>query len=446
MAKTGPASGLEDATATALRSEPGRTPIGVVLRAMGADAKPVVFHLKKGTCIVGSGADADISIADRTVSRRHVELGLVPEGVRVTDLGSRNGTFYLGQRVGEIVASVGTRLVIGGSVTLAIEPDPSLLDELPPSARTEYRGVVGVSLAMRKLYGLLERLEGSLVPVLIEGESGVGKELIAKALHAGSRLSTGPFVALNCGAVARELVASELFGHKRGAFTGALETRRGAFEAAHGGTLFLDEIGELPLEVQPVLLRALETGEVRAVGDDQVKTPRVRVVAATNRDLEQRVREGAFRDDLYYRIAVVKVRVPPLSERPDDIEPLAREFAREEEIPPLSAEILSSLRVRSYPGNARELRNVVRAYAALGVLPGAGKDGAPLRARALRDAVDLSRPYAAQRDELVEEFTRYYLEALLAQTGGQKTQAAEIAGLDRTYLGRLLQKLGMSGR
>jgi DNA-binding NtrC family response regulator len=392
--------------------------------------------------VLGSGPKCDVVIAEPTVSRSHVELGLVPEGVSVRDLGSRNGTFYLGQRVEKMVLGLGGRLQLGGA-TIAIEADAQGLEQVFPFEGTSYRALVGASAPMQRLFGVLTRLEGSLVTVLIEGESGVGKELVARALHDGSTVAGGPFVAVNCGALPRELVASELFGHKRGAFSGAQDARRGAFEAASGGTLFLDEIGELPLDVQPVLLRALELGEVRAVGEDTPRRVKVRLVTATNRDLEQEVRAGRFRQDLYYRLAVVRLIVPALRERPSDVELLAQSFARELGVGPLPPAVVADLCARGFPGNVRELRNAIQAYAALGALPGGGARFSGLD-RALAEICDVNVPYAVQKDDLTERFTRVYLAALLAHTHGNQTQAARLAGLNRSYLGRLLVKHGLA--
>jgi DNA-binding NtrC family response regulator len=286
------------------------------------------------------------------------------------------------------------------------------------------------------------------VPCLVLGESGVGKELVVRAIHEGSSIAGGPFVPLNCGAVAKDLVASVLFGHKRGAFTGAFEARRGAFAAAHEGTLFLDEIGELPLEVQPALLRALETGEITPVGEDAPRRVRVRVVAATHRDLGRLVEEGSFRQDLFYRLAVVTLAVPPLRERRADIPALARLFARQEGVPDLDDDVIEELSQRPFPGNVRELRNAVLAYVALGTLGSPGPSSqAPRDAEAMASLTPrLDVPYLAQRDALVEAFTRTYVAALLERTRGNQTEAARIAGLDRTYFGRLLAKLGERGR
>ena len=297
---------------------------------------------------------------------------------------------------------------------------------------------------MRKLFARLSRLEGSLVNVLIQGESGVGKELIASALHQGSSLAAEPMVTLNCGALPRELVASELFGHNKGAFTGAHADREGAFERADGRTLFLDEIGELPLDVQPMLLRALESGEVTRVGGNAPKRVKVRVIAATNRDLSDEVAAARFREDLYFRLAVVTLEVPPLRDRAADIPLLAATFAKAEGLGALPDDVVAELATRPWPGNVRELKNAVRAFAALGEVPDA------TRARAANDldgaialVVDPSRPYAEQKEEIAGRFTRIYLEQVLQEAGGNQTEAARVAGLDRGYFGRLLVKYGI---
>ncbi|MBW2527905.1 MAG: sigma 54-dependent Fis family transcriptional regulator [Deltaproteobacteria bacterium] len=410
---------------------------------LDAAAEPSELTLRVGRCIVGSAPTADIVIADKTVSRNHLELGLLPEGVDVRDLGSRNGTFYAGQRVERMVLGFGGRLTVG-SATLVIAADTAELEGADELALGEYRGIVGSSAASRKLFAVLQRLEGSLVTVLVEGDSGVGKERVARALHLGSRVAAGPFVAVNCGALPRELIASELFGHRRGAFSGAFDSRRGAFESAHGGTLLLDEIGELPLELQPVLLRALELGEVRALGDDHPKQVKVRVIVATNRDLEAEVRQGRFRQDLFYRLAVVRIAVPPLRERLEDVAPLARHFAAQAGLGELAPDVILELEGRSWPGNVRELQNAVAAFAALGSLPAASRvgGGADLDL-ALDGFIDPARPFAEQKEELLETFTRRYLTQLLERTGGNQSEAARVAGLNRNYLGRLLGKHGL---
>jgi transcriptional regulator with GAF, ATPase, and Fis domain len=434
-----------DPTTVVVRSKLPAMPIGVVVRALGGSAKPGSFRLSSGSCIVGAGRDAHLCIADPTVSRRHVELSLVPEGVAVQDLGSRNGTFYLGQRVEKIVLAPGSRLTVG-TVELAFEADTdSLCAGLDEQSRG-YRGLIGASAAMSRLFAMLERLEGSLINVLVQGESGVGKEVVASAIHRGSRRAAAPFHALNCGGIARELVLSELFGHRRGAFTGAVEDRAGAFEIADGGTLFLDEIGELPLDVQPVLLRALESGEVRRVGDNAARKVNVRILAATNRDLSSEVEAGRFRADLYYRLAVVKLHVPPLRDRPEDVELLAQRFAADAGAAELPREVVAQLLQREWPGNVRELRNAVEAFIALGSLSIPDAQRMPMLDYALRELCDSGRPYAEQKDLLVERFTLVYLTKLLERTGGNQSEAARVSGLERSYLGKLLQKHGIAKR
>ncbi len=418
-----------------------RQPIAAIIRVIDASAEPKEFHLRSGSCFIGSGPQNSIVVNDPSVSRAHAEIRLAPEGVFVRDLGSRNGTFYHGQKVGELT------LALGGEIRLAnarfhIKAD---VDELATThaANVEiFRGLVGKSEVMRRLFGVIARLDHSLANVLLLGESGVGKELFARAIHEGSQAASGPFVAINCGAIQKDLIASQLFGHRKGAFTGASENRKGAFTLADGGTLFLDEIGELPIDLQPVLLRALEVGEISPVGSDQPHQVKVRVIGATNRELDDRVAEGAFREDLYYRLAVVPLRIAPLRERREDIDDLAIYFARQEGLHELPAEVLSELRGRPWAGNVRELRNVIQAYAALGVLQVSGKRASVAEA-AFSDMIDVTKPYAEQKEVFAEQFQRVYLRALLLSTGGNQSAAAKISGLDRAYINRLLQKYGM---
>ena len=415
-----------------------------MIRIEGATAEPEALRLHEGSCVVGSAAGCDIVVSDRSVSRTHLELMLAPEGVSVRDLGSRNGTFFHGQRIEKMVLGLGGRLSIGGSAMLLVEADAEALAREPQLEAGDYRGIVGRSEASKHLFGLLRRLEGSLATVLVEGESGVGKERVARALHAGSAVVDGPLVTVNCGAFPRELIASELFGHRRGAFSGALDDRRGAFQSAHGGTLFLDEVGELPLALQPMLLRAIELGEVRALGQDVAEHVKVRIVAATNRDLEQAVRDGGFRHDLFYRLAVVRLAVPPLRERPEDIVPLAHHFAAETGLAPLTEAQLDDLRARAWHGNARELRNAIISFGALGTLPDKPRAPMPELEQALAPLLDLDRPFIEQKDAIVDAYSRMYLTALLERAGGNQSKAARISGLNRTYLGRMLGKYGFA--
>jgi DNA-binding NtrC family response regulator len=420
-----------------------RAPLGAIVRVVGAPAAPALYRLTRGRCRIGKGSDCNVVVSEKSVSRNHVDLTVTTNGVVVQDLASRNGTYYLDQRIDKMVLGFGGRVRIGGTATVVVDADMAQLQAALPYERDSYRGVLGRSAAMRRLFAMLARLEGSLMPVLIEGESGVGKEAVARALHEGSLVAKGPLVTLNCGALPRELVASELFGHKRGAFTGATDARKGALETAEGGTLFLDEIGELPLDVQPMLLRALESSEVRALGEDRARHVKVRVLSATNRALDEEVRAGRFREDLFYRLAVVRLRIPPLRERVEDVDMLAHVFAQSAGGEKLPSAVVEQLRARRWPGNARELRNTVQAYLALSVLPEPTRSPQATLRLALHELIDPRRPYADQKEALIDEFTRAYLEVLLERTGGNQSAAARIAGLQRGYLGRLAAKYGL---
>jgi DNA-binding NtrC family response regulator len=415
-------------------------PLRGVIRIEHDQASPREFLLNNECCRIGSAVGNDIVVRDATVSRVHAEFELVAEGVAVRDLGSRNGIYYFGQRVERAILSFGTTITLGKRVPVHVELDAT--DLVPPSGylAPRYGALVGCSPAMRSLFATLHRLDGSLVTVLIEGETGTGKELIARALHDHSRVADGPFVAINCGALDRALARGELFGHRRGAFTGAHADQIGAVEEADRGTLFLDEIGELPKEVQPVLLRFLETRMTSRVGDSKERSSKVRVIAATNCDLADEVATGRFRRDLYHRLAVVKIRAPSLSGRREDIEVLARHFAEADGFQ-IGDDLVAALCSRSWPGNVRELKNAIETFILLGSLPvpeAAALEGSPTT---IGDFLDTSRPYAELKDRVVRAFTRQYLEALLAETGGNQSEAARRSGLQRGYLGRLLAKM-----
>jgi two-component system, NtrC family, response regulator GlrR len=415
--------------------------VGAMVRVLNSPAVPAEFKLTQGSCRIGGGSEADLVVADPTVSRLHAELTLVPEGVVVTDLQSRNGTFYLGQRLERVTLALGSQFRIGGT-EIALDVDRQGLESSPSAEITSYGDLIGVSEPMRRLFALLVRLEASLATVLIHGESGTGKELVARALHEHSPVGAGPFVPVNCGALERSLVRSELFGHKKGSFTGAISSREGAFEVADNGTLFLDEVSELPFEVQPVLLRALELGTIVRVGEARERKVKVRVVAATNRELMADVDAGRFRKDLYYRLAVVKLTIPPLRERPLDVEALARHYAEELGMAEVPSELLADFRGRSFPGNVRELRNAVHAHAAIGFAGNPSEVGLSELEAALRRGVDVTRPYAEQKEAFLKLFQRRYVELLLEHTKGNQSEAARISGLERSYLNKILSKLG----
>ena len=281
----------------------------------GAD-RGVRAGVGAGITRIGTSASSHLRLTDRTASRVHCELRLRNRAVQIVDAGSTNGTFVEGVRIADAELPPGA-VVRVGTTAIRIEA-ANAPTRVPISSRDHFGELLGASLAMRRVYAMLERVAATDTTVLIHGETGTGKELAARAVHEASRRARGPFVAVDCGAIAESLIESELFGHVRGAFSGAHAERRGLFEEADGGTLFLDEIGELPLSLQPRLLRVLEAREVRRVGANASRPIDVRVLAATNRSLAQSVNDGTFREDLYYRLAVVEVELPPLRARRDD--------------------------------------------------------------------------------------------------------------------------------
>jgi transcriptional regulator with PAS, ATPase and Fis domain len=318
--------------------------------------------------------------------------------------------------------------------------------ELPPGAHATFGGAIGASPAMRHLFATLEQAAQTDTTILLEGESGVGKEALARAVHACSPRAEGPFVVVDCGAIPQTLFESEVFGHLRGAFTGAREARRGLFDEADGGTLFLDEVGELPLELQPKLLRAIEHREVRPLGARGPHPVNARIVAATNRRLAEAAVKGEFRQDLYYRLAVVRVNVPPLRERHEDIVPLATAFLRTLRRDPTAtvpAELRPLLVSHPWPGNVRELRNVVERFAVLGSEASAGLLGdEPPHSSSGGLPEELAQlPYHEARRIVLERFERDYLQRVLLRTEGVVTRAAEEAQVGRATLYRMLERL-----
>ena len=307
-----------------LSIDAGAAPHRLRIAVISGPDRGAELLLVRGTYLVGKAPGCALVLRDPAVSRQHLELAVVEGGLRVRDLGSRNGSLFGGARFSEITVGSGAVIQLGRT-ELRVLPE-GVRDALPPSTRDHFGGLLGRSLAMRELFAVLERVAPSDVAVLIEGETGTGKELCAEAIHAASRRAGKPFIVCDLAGVARSLVESELFGHVRGAFTGADRDREGAFVQADAGTIFIDEIGELDLELQPRLLRALERRQVKPVGGSAYRTVDVRVVAATNRDLQSEVRAGRFREDLYHRLAVVRVRLPSLRERKEDIPLLAQHF------------------------------------------------------------------------------------------------------------------------
>jgi DNA-binding NtrC family response regulator len=398
-----------------------------------------------GRLSIGSHEGNDLTLDDPTVSRFHCELRVEPRGLRVTDLDSRNGTVVDSARMLDGFLRDGSVLVLGSSwvrVDFGTETY-----ELPVSEDTRFGSLVGQSVAMRAAFAAMEAAAGTDATVLLEGETGTGKEEAAASIHAASPRADGPFVVVDCGAMPSEMLLSELFGHEKGAFTGADARRIGAFEEASGGTIFLDEIGELPLDLQPKLLRVLERREIRRLGQNKYSPVDVRVIAATNRDLRKAANEDTFRSDLYFRLAVITVRMPALRERPQDL-PMISEIilrnlgAGEDTIEALlTADFHATLARGSWTGNVRELRNYLeRCLVFKKAMPVTRTDGAGSSTSPAHAAIDPTMPYQLARRRAVEAFERDYVAALLDLHDGKMTRAAEAAGLGRVHLWRLAKK------
>jgi DNA-binding NtrC family response regulator len=424
---------------------------------------------------IGARRGNDVQLTDSQVSGIHCEIRLDERGYRLRDLDSTNGTFVGGLRINDVYVPPGSVLAIG-STRIRFQPLGESV-EVALSPRQSFAGLIGRSILMREMFARLEKLAQSDATVLISGETGVGKELVAESLHEHSPRASGPFVVLDCGSIPQNLIESELFGHERGSFTGAVSSYAGAFERAHRGTMFLDEIGELPLAMQPKLLRALERKEVRRIGGTKTIQVDIRVVAATNRDLGVEVNRGRFREDLYYRLAVARVHVPPLRERREDIEPLIEHFLSitpNAEGARLSVETVDLMKKHDWPGNVRELRNVIERALLLseapmggvgeGMIGPAGRAAEPGaeptpaqsgeagalagsttgRGRELFEiSIDTRAPFKEAKQALVNEFERRYIIRLLAEHGGNISAAARVAGIDRMSIHKMLHRLGI---
>ena len=409
---------------------------------------PVVSRI-----VVGSDSGAHLVLNDRKVSRRHAEFSVSDGNLMVRDLGSRNGTFVGYTRVIESQVLLGSVVQLGDT-SLAVRPR-WYVREVAPSKSRRFGELVGGSLRMRETFAILERVASTDVTVLLEGESGTGKDLAARSLHAASSRADRPFVVFDCASVPRELAESELFGHRRGSFSGAVADRTGAFQEAHEGTIFLDELGELPPELQPKLLRVLETGSFRRVGDDAMRSVDVRVIAATNRDLAAEVRRGRFRADLWYRLEVVQIRLPALRERLEDVPELVKHVlsGKRAADDSIEGENLTRLMAYSWPGNVRELRNVLERAVALArpehevrfrdlVLNLEAFDSAPSALGPAFPGVASALPFKQAKELLLQSFERAYVDALLARHKGNLTQAAAAAELSRKHLYDLIRKYG----
>jgi DNA-binding NtrC family response regulator len=425
-------------------------------RARTLDVGRAALHIVSGrdagkhhdvvdTARVGARALADIVLDDPKVSGLHCQFFAGPS-LRVRDLGSKNGTFVGAVRIIEAILAPGD-IVTVGDTRLQLKP----LDarSVPLAEGDDFHGLVGCSAPMRALAARLAALAGNDTTVLVQGETGTGKERVAEALHQASRRISGPQVVVDCSAMPATMIESELFGHERGAFTGAVASVPGAFERANGGTLFLDEIGELPLDLQPKLLRVIESRTVRRLGGQKTIPVDVRLLSATNRDLALEVSAGRFREDLYYRLAVVTLTVPPLRERREDVPLLAARFLGALGVNPaqlLDRGALDALMRHDWPGNVRELRNTLERAVALAepvaVAAPAGTS-ATASTPANASAVDITQPIRVGRQRVLDAWERAYITQLLDDCEGNISEASRRAGLERMTMYRMLRRLGL---
>ena len=409
---------------------------------------------------VGKAEDNDLTVTDETVSRVHLEIVRDAKGYLLRDLGSTNGTFLDGAEIKEAYLRAGS-IVSAGATELKFTPFEERI-EILPSDKEALGEMVGRSAEMREIFGLVERIAPTDATVLIEGETGTGKDMIARTLHLLSPRRDAPFIVVDCGAVSGTLIESELFGHEKGAFTGAVSSRQGAFELADGGTVFLDELGELSLDLQPKLLRVLEQRELRRVGGNQLRKTNVRVIAATRKDLRSEVEKGKFREDLYFRLNVVPIVAPSLRDRKGDIPALVSHFLAKLSSPEgaaatLSDDTMAAMMAHDWPGNVRELRNVIERALALGADP--GHLVAPLGDRPLqrfdsrreqpREEIghqddeqwfSPDRSFREHKEQWTERFEERYVRWLLRRADGNISRAARAADMDRKYLHKLLKK------
>ena len=435
-------------------------PVGTLVATVLSGAAKGTTRAVGARMTIGKAPSNDLVLSDDTVSRQHCELVRTGQAIHVKDLGSTNGTRIDGTRIQDAQLGSGSILRVG-EVKIAVRPATQRVEVMPSDA-TEFHGVIGSTLAMRTIFGVLERIAPTDATVLLEGETGTGKDVFARAIAAASPRAHKPFVVVDCGAVSYSLIESELFGHERGAFTGAVAGRAGAFEMADNGTLFLDEIGELPVDVQPKLLRVLETREFRRVGGNKTLQVNVRVVAATKRNLLREVQAGKFREDLYFRLAVVPVTVPPLRARREDIPLLARHIldvtrktAGTTAAPhTLGPAAIQAMMAHDWPGNVRELRNVLERAVYLARAEGAtgsAELALTMLASGARSPTDdtfqfeAGKSYRDMRTAYETEFERRFVKWLLGRHDGNFSAAARDAKMDRKHLHELAKKHGLKG-
>jgi len=397
------------------------------------------------TNVVGRNEACDLVLDDRKVSAVHMELVATERGVRVRDLGSRNGTYLGDTRVGEVYLLKPTRLLCGDTL---LEFTPTTPEQVAVPEAAEFGPLVGKSAAMRTVFERLRKTAPTELSVLIMGETGTGKELVAQAIHEASSRAHKPFVVVDCGSIPASLAESALFGHERGSFTGAVDRRISPFVEADGGTIFLDELGELPIDVQPKLLRALAEQRVKSVGSNLYKPVNVRVVAATRRDLVREVNEGTFRSDLFFRVAQLRVELPALRSRLEDIPALVRrmmnDLSDKGAYERTTNDSLERLMRHDWPGNVRELRNVVAVALAF------GKEGPLDLAQHLAPMVQSSdstptrgRTFQDAKREMLARFEREYFTALFAECAGNVSEIGRRSAMERAHVRGYLRRHGI---
>lgn len=418
---------------------------GGKLTVQRGNANKGLLEIGPETQVVGRNEACDLVLDDKKVSAVHMELVATERGVRVRDLGSRNGTFVGDTRIGEVYLSKNSLITCGDS-SLSFSPHAPEQVSVPEAA--EFGPLVGSSANMRSVFEKLRKAAPTELTVLVTGETGSGKELVAQAIHLASNRANKPFVVVDCGSIPASLAESALFGHERGSFTGAIDKRISPFAEADGGTIFLDELGELPIDVQPKLLRALAEQRIKSVGSNTYRPVNVRVIAATRRDLTREVNAGTFRSDLYFRVAQLKVELPPLRQRLEDVPALIRRMLVDlgdngayDRIP---LESLERLMRHDWPGNVRELRNVVAVALAFnkeGPLDIAAHlspltstaESTPTRGRTFQDA----------KREVLARFEREYFTALWAECNGNVSEIGRRAAMERAHVRGYLRRHGI---
>lgn len=416
------------------------------LRVRSGPERGREIEVTRATITGGRSAVNDLVLSDGSVSTTHFELVLREGGVLLRDRGSTNGTWIGSLRIVSTWIDVGTVFSPGQRIEVELVTADEV--EVPISPHDRFEELHGASPTIREVFTILEQAATASLDVLLHGETGTGKELAARALHARSPRVAGPFVVLDCAALPRELAEATILGYKKGAFTGALEDNAGCFEEAHGGTLFMDEIGELPLDLQPKLLRVLDRREVQRIGEVRTRPVDVRLVAATHRDLRQMVGEGKFRSDLYYRLAELTVTLPPLRERGTDVMVLADRFlegfARTRGMSlTFSDDAYQALLGHPWAGNVRELKKVVKRAAMLCAGPKVQRDDLILGSRTAEVDSAADEIYGLPLEQARMAFEREYFTRLLEATGGNVSEAARRTGYTRQGLRDLLKRIGV---